>query len=169
MSKPFKPYRRKPIADRFWAMVKRGGEYDCWPWQGATTTGGYGTISIDSDRKGPEKAHRVAFAVTFGPIPTGLFICHHCDNPPCCNPDHLFLGTPGENVRDRDSKGRTRTGHLHGSKNPNAKLTDADIPIICKLASEGMYQRDIAKRFGVCQATIWHVLRGSKYRSEQAA
>jgi hypothetical protein len=91
-----------PVADRLAAHIVRGGPDDCWPWT-ASTDGRYGVIHVDGKR---QKAHRVAWALVNGPIPDGKHICHHCDNPPCCNPAHMFLGDPALNAQDRDSKGR---------------------------------------------------------------
>lgn len=85
----------------------------CWEWVGYRKPSGYGKFSLH--RLGTHAAHRLAYEVFCGPIPEGLSVCHHCDNPPCCNPAHLFVGTNGDNIRDRNRKGR----------NPVAKLSDA--------------------------------------------
>jgi hypothetical protein len=90
--------------DLLWPRVDRQrAPTDCWPWTGYTNTRGYGVIRIN---RRTVLAHRIAYQVERGPIPDGLFVCHHCDNPPCCNPAHLFLGTQTENMRDMISKGR---------------------------------------------------------------
>ena len=94
--------------DRFWARVDRSGD-GCGEWQGPTAKSGYGQASYDY-------AHRVAYALVYGPIPKGpgyhgFCVCHRCDNPRCCNPSHLFLGTQAENIADRHAKGRTRGPH----------------------------------------------------------
>lgn len=80
----------------------------CWGWSGATGRHGYGSLSSRDKKvsKSPEKAHRVSYEKTFGPIPEGLHVLHRCDNPPCTNPEHLFLGTPKDNAVDRTEKGR---------------------------------------------------------------
>lgn len=96
--------QRKSWPYRFWVKVAVGDSESCWPWL-AGATGGYGTIRTP---RGMERAHRIAWELTRGPVPVGLFVCHACDNPPCCNPDHLFIGTLADNNRDRHEKGRTK-------------------------------------------------------------
>jgi hypothetical protein len=80
---------------------------ECWEWTGARFPYGYGHIAGSPKLGEPRNlyAHRVAYELGFGPIPKGLFVCHSCDNPPCCNPKHLWLGTALDNARDRDAKG----------------------------------------------------------------
>lgn len=93
---------RIPMALRFWQRVERGP--NCWLWSGGTNERGYGKISDDNRR--PAYAHRISWEMTNGPIPEGLYVCHHCDNPRCVNPSHLFLGTQKDNLRDMSTKGR---------------------------------------------------------------
>jgi hypothetical protein len=81
---------------------------DCWHWQGPLTPSGYGCIQYVTGEKA--LAHRVAYELFVGPIPEGLFACHHCDNPPCCNPNHLYAGTPADNSRDMVARGRSLKG-----------------------------------------------------------
>lgn len=90
-------------AEHFWARVlKTDG---CWEWQAGCSSGGYGTYAV---KRWPHRAHRVSYALTYGPIPPGMLVCHHCDNKRCVRPDHLFLGTTLDNVRDKLAKGRAR-------------------------------------------------------------
>ncbi len=97
----------KPFEERFWSHVDRGSEDECWCWTGATMGKGYGVLKRPGERLNIS-AHRAAFELTRGTISDGLHVLHHCDNPPCCNPKHLFLGTNGDNVADMIAKGRHR-------------------------------------------------------------
>lgn len=87
----------------FWQNLTVGDPSECWTWTRAANEKGYGVVYVDGVRW---KTHRFAWFATFGPIPAGLMVLHNCDNPPCCNPDHLRLGTNADNVRDMITKGR---------------------------------------------------------------
>jgi hypothetical protein len=119
----------------------------CQEWQGARDRRGYGTMRRG---KRDRKAHRFAYERAFGPIPPGMVVCHRCDNPPCCNPEHLFLGTNAQNTADCVSKGR----QARGAKNANAKVTDHIVRQIRRLCSEGMTQDAVAAMFGIAQTTV---------------
>lgn len=154
---------------RFWSRVdKSGGPDACWPWTRGCFSFGYGQIRIQSKAR---VAHRLAWELTHGPIPNSLFVLHHCDNPPCCNPGpkHLFLGTQKDNIRDAASKGRMASGDRHGKRlhpelcprgeqHGNAKLTVAQILQIRALSALGTEQIPLGKKSGVAQVTIWNIL-----------
>lgn len=92
------------MIDRFWSKIDRsGGPAACWPWIAGHNRDGYGSFRVDDHT---ELAHRVAWAEANGPVPDGMDVLHTCDNPPCCNPRHLFLGTAADNARDSVAKGR---------------------------------------------------------------
>lgn len=106
---PFGP-KPTPPEVRFWAKVDKAGPDECWLWT-ASTNKGYGQLAIKPSPQ-PVMAHRFSYELANGPIPDGLAVCHTCDNPPCVNPAHLFLGTKGDNNRDMVAKGR----HWHQRK-----------------------------------------------------
>lgn len=95
----------------FWSKVAKAGANDCWPWTGCRMRSGYGQHSANGCRV---LAHRRAWELTNGPIPAGKYVCHHCDNPSCCNPAHLFLGTQTDNMRDAAGKGRCKGCQVSG-------------------------------------------------------
>jgi len=112
--------------EAFWSNAAIKADEDCWEWQGTLAHNGYG---LYAPLPGVLlKAHRIAYTLTNGEIPKGLFICHKCDNPKCCNPNHLFAGTPADNMQDKVNKGRQSS--LPGTNNGNAKLTEAQIKAI---------------------------------------
>lgn len=127
----------------------------CWEWQGFRNPRGYGKITIY--RIGTIAAHRLSFNLFCGPIPCGMFVLHRCDNPPCCNPTHLFLGTHIENMRDRDEKGRT----LRGASLPQTKLTEIqrdEIRRHYRWHIPGATIPALARKYGVGVGTIHRVL-----------
>lgn len=106
------------LQDRFWSKVDRSSQ-SCWNWQAATDQSGYGRVLVNGQNR---RAHRIAWELTHGEIPAGdgyhgVCVLHQCDNPACCNPLHLFLGSQRENIADMQRKGR----HGHGSKTHCAK------------------------------------------------
>lgn len=93
--------------DRFWSSVEMRAPDECWPWLRFKNDKGYGITKVTiNKRRYNSKTQRLAWLLTFGDIPDGLHVLHTCDNPPCCNPAHLFLGTNGDNMRDKVEKGR---------------------------------------------------------------
>lgn len=105
-------------------------------------------------------AHRVAWELTHGPIPDGLNVLHDCDNPPCVNPEHLFLGTQVDNSKDMDAKGRRNNGvrDQRGEKNNGRKLTEATAQTVLDLYAAGCAQADIMRSTGVTRANVWAIV-----------
>jgi predicted DNA-binding protein (UPF0251 family) len=135
----------------------------CWIWQGSLRTAGYGQINVH-DR--PEGAHVVSFEAFKGPVPEGKEVCHTCDVRPCCNPEHLFAGTHKENVADMWAKGRgVKPPRVTGKRHHKATLTDSEVAELCKLRASGLSQREVAKRFGVSQSTVWRLFHGETRQS----
>lgn len=134
---------------RFWEKVDRSGD-GCWEWQGDMSGGhGYGRIMINGRRM---LAHRLVYELEVGEIPDGLCVCHHCDNPRCCRPDHLFLGTHVENMADMVTKGR-RKGINNGEGNGRAQITEGDVREIRRLRGT-LPTRELGARYGLTSATI---------------
>jgi DNA-binding XRE family transcriptional regulator len=151
-------HRRAVVSERFWSKVERRGPDECWPWLANRNEKGYGRFRGAGRGGGDLKAHRVAWELTHGP--TDLQVLHRCDNPPCCNPDHLFLGTNLDNVHDSISKGRKPIG----SRNPSARLTEEAIREVRRLRTQGTTQTEIARRLGVHSSTISAIDRGVAWR-----
>ncbi len=145
------------LAERFWSKVDKRGPDECFEWTAAHDSHGYGQI----DKVG---THRVAWELAHGPIPDGLYVCHHCDNPGCVNPAHLFLGTQKDNIHDALGKGRLKSPFgKSGEKNLNAKLTNDHVYLIHHCLGLGCKQQEIADVFGVHFSTISAIKTGKNW------
>lgn len=151
---------------RFWAKVNI--TEGCWEWTGATTKGGYGHTRDENQRQ--IDAHRLAWILTYGPIPDGLLICHHCDNRKCVRPDHLFLATQKDNIQDALNKGRIATGAAlnhpaqEGELNNNAKVTRKQVMQVLTLYDNGHTQATIARKTGINRANVWAIVHRKSWQ-----
>lgn len=145
--------------NRFWDKVDKNGNNGCWNWVAYHNSDGYGKLSINGKS---EFAHRISWVLHFGDIPHGLCVCHHCDNPRCVNPDHLFLASHTENMKDMKIKGRTSLCKNFGEKNGNSKLTSENVESIRRLASssENHYglMKSICETYNISKATLYRVI-----------
>jgi len=131
---------------------------ECWEWQGYTHTHGYGGVYGDDNKQ--FRVHRVAYGLAHGDFDQSLHVCHHCDNPICCNPAHLFLGTHEDNMRDMVRKGRSTAGEKHGM----AKLTAAQVIEIRELLAAGdLTHGAIAKQYGVSRPAVSQINTGARW------
>ncbi len=141
----------RDIGERFWDLVDKRGPDDCWNWKAAMRSkrGKYGAFQLG--RKKVEGSHVMAYRLTNGDIPKGMFVCHSCDNPKCCNPKHLFLGTSKQNSEDMVSKGRSATGE----RNAAHKLTETAVSEIrAKFASGECTRLELSLMYRVSETTI---------------
>lgn len=145
-----------PITDFSTALPARtdrsAGKNGCWIWLGTKDGDGYGKITQNYQAF---SVHRVAWAETHGPIPKGICVLHKCDNPPCCNPRHLFLGTRADNNADMRRKARSR----HSLKHHWNKLSPAQVHAIRQDPRE---QADIAASFRIHQSTVSRIKHGKR-------
>lgn len=132
----------------------------CWEYQGTRDRDGYGVVRLATGE--PIATHRVSMCLRRGKVyPNGIFACHTCDNPPCCNPDHLFPGTVQENNADKDRKGRTAKGEAVAS----SKLTMMDVEAMRSLrATEGLTYAELAAMFGVSETAVRMACKGETWK-----
>lgn len=139
---------------RFFSQVDVGRVDDCWNWQGMTNNNGYGRFSLKDKHR---MAHRLSMEYFSGGISEDLNVCHHCDNRLCVNPNHLFLGTQSDNLKDAAAKGGMYRPDTRGHRNGNTKLTVSDVCSIRSKLSAGIQQKHLAKAYGVHPETISNI------------
>lgn len=145
--------------DLFWSKVQQGETDQCWLWMGHIGSGGYGRHKAKPFAT--TLAHRIAYLLAQGSIPFGLLVCHKCDNPACCNPAHLFIGTSRDNSQDALRKGRLRVPC--GEEHACAKLSRMNVLEIQSLPE--LPAIVLAARFGVSRATIYAIRNKLRWRS----
>lgn len=184
--------RARPIRDLFAARIRITALDKCWPWIGHRDDDGYGRLHTGNDTR--LVASRIAYELFVGQIPEGMLVCHHCDNPPCCNPLHLFIGTVQDNIADRQKKGRQvrglnhhwythPEGRLFGDRNPSRRHPESrprgDNHASSKLTSEQVieirrrYRKGLAKslalEFGVGRGRIYQLGKGQGWKHLKGA
>lgn len=140
-----------PLMNRLSGACFVNGKTGCHEWTGQLDRGGYGKISIPG--RGTQKVHRVAYEMLVGEIPTGVLVLHHCDNPKCFNPAHLYLGTHKDNTRDRIKRGRHWGRRL---------LSDEQVLWIIEQLRTDRSQQSIADEIGISQITVSRIKLGQR-------
>lgn len=154
---------RESAKNRFWLYVDKKSEGECWEWTGGRDTQGYGLFFINNKYR-CEKAHRVSAWLSGKRFGNGLNVCHHCDNPPCVNPKHLFLGTRKDNIRDCISKNRLTRGNKSGVNNPRSIINELDVKTIRFFYSMGsILQRELGEMFGLTQTAVSLIVRNKNW------
>ncbi len=148
------PYRKDDpratdIQARFWSKVSIPEDDGCWEWVASLDGSGYGRFGY---RGGLVSAHRFSFDLFSGPIPSGMHVLHHCDNPACVNPDHLYLGGPRDNMIDRELRGRGV-----------AKLSIDDVKSIRLRSMRGETQASLSKEYGISDGHISEIIGRKKW------
>lgn len=163
----------KTIEERFWEKVKKTDT--CWIWTGSKRNKGYGAFSYTvGGRLIQGRAHRYSYELHKGAIRPGYFVLHKCDNPACVNPDHLFLGTNEDNIRDMLKKGRHIAGGTHcgdegdwkrGTKHHAAKLTEEDVRELRRLHATGEWSySQLGKRFQIGPSAAYKIVKRLLWR-----
>jgi len=153
-------------------LIERFGRYvyfidtGCWTWRGARNDRDYGVIGLGSRDQGIAKAHRVSYELfTSCKLNPAQCVCHICDNPPCVNPHHLFIGSRLDNFNDMVAKGRHKPPPVkRGEESPNAKLNISNVHEIRKLSKLGFSASKLAKMFGVSKTTILMIVHNKSWR-----
>jgi hypothetical protein len=156
------PGKHGSLEERLWRNIVKLSD-GCWVWLGNCNHRGYGQIGEGGRGRRMLSTHRVSWMVSFGAIPDGLFVLHKCDNPPCVNPGHLFLGTQLDNMRDRSAKGRAPTGdrNIMRKWRPESRERAEKIR---ELFKTGTYtQRQLADEFNVCPSYVSQILAGKRW------
>ncbi len=148
---------KRNTVESFWSFVNKCETDKCWEWTGVRSDRGYGKIKYGGKQL---RAHRLAYSFAKGPIPPGILVRHSCDNPPCCNPAHLLLGTSQSNIQDRVARGRSSRGESHYA----ARLNSENVVEIRKNWESGASIASISRKFRVGESTIRHIVQGHSWK-----
>lgn len=155
---------QQAASTRLLSRVANKSDSECWEWTGRRTVHGYGVLDMrerGGKRARPRLAHRLIYEHFIGPLAADLVVCHRCDNPPCCNPAHLFIGTQADNVRDMIEKGRKASlKPRRGSEANFSKLTEAQVREILQ-SKETL--RALGQRYGVSSTAIQYIRSGRNW------
>ena len=155
----------KTMEERFWEKVDRREHNECWNWLAGDNSRGYGVIWANGTMS---KAHRISWEMHNGKIPKDdsffktLHVLHKCDNKKCVNPNHLFLGTQYDNMKDMENKNRGICGELRS----NAKLNETTVRV-CRRYHPAISMGKLAEIFDVCESTIWKAISRKRWRHVQ--
>jgi len=151
---------KEETKQKFYSNIKVNPETNCWEWIGNKDKKGYGIF------KGygfTHRAHRFSWLLHKGEFPNEFYVCHKCDNPPCVNPDHLFLGTQFDNMQDMIQKGRGPK--VYGTNNPRANLSDQDVMEIRRLWDvEKTSPKELSIMFSTPKSTINQIISGNTWK-----
>jgi hypothetical protein len=153
------------MKERFETKFVKKDDDQCWKWLGVKSKDGYGAFNLHIGNKVYRKvrSHRLSYEFYKGEIPSGMLVCHKCDNRECINPEHLFLGTQKDNLLDMRRKGRS----LHGHKNPKSKFSQEQLAIIrSELLSAELSMQKLANKYGVNLCTIKRIKYNKSYQKK---
>jgi hypothetical protein len=148
------------IEDRYWAKVARRGNDECWEWTGGKDSGAYGMLVIAAPTPSGRtmlRASHVALLLDGTSVPEGFMACHRCDNPPCVNPAHLYVGDQDSNMQDKKERGRIAVAR--GSENGISKLTEDDVRDLRTRAAAGVSRRILADEYGIDPSNLSYIIR----------
>lgn len=146
-----RPRNDEEVIGQFWLRVDKPLGWDCWIWTGCKNKAGYGRMFLRSIKTRSITTHRFSYLISKGVIPEGMLVCHRCDNPSCVNPNHLFLGTHRDNVRDCMEKGRRR------KTPPNAKINQK-LAVCIRNEYPHINQRELCKKYSLSTASISRII-----------